>query len=411
MSDDLIKTQPATDTEPVAVHLLDRSFSFKAVARVVLITLAILIFVGIIVGILYSLSFLVVLLALSIFLAYLIDPLVKLIRRPFKSANIERFMPRPLAILISYALVFTLFGFGIAYIAPIVVEQGKEFGNNFPKFANSIQRQANELNRRFERLRIPDDLQNQINEGAIALGQSVTAAFGSFIISFLSYLPWLVIVPVLTFFFLKDVNTFRISFLRMFPPGRLRDRAGAVLVDINSTLASYARAMLISVVLIGTICTAGFYAIGLKYAFLLGILAGIFEFVPLLGPLAIGIIATASVAFGDSPGLAIYVAAFLLVLRLIHDYVTYPRIIRGNIHLHPLLIIITVLAGEQIAGITGVFLAIPIVALLTVIYKHILEHQGSTGILAGLADTPAEPIPVLEPARSNGSDIPKDQIA
>jgi predicted PurR-regulated permease PerM len=169
--------------------------------------------------------------------------------------------------------------------------------------------------------------------------------------------------------------------------------------------------MLISVVLIGTICTAGFYAIGLKYAFLLGILAGIFEFVPLLGPLAIGIIATASVAFGDSPGLAIYVAAFLLVLRLIHDYVTYPRIIRGNIHLHPLLIIITVLAGEQIAGITGVFLAIPIVALLTVIYKHILEHQGSTGILAGLADTPAEPIPVLEPARSDGSDIPKDQIA
>jgi predicted PurR-regulated permease PerM len=410
MSDDLIKTQPGTDAEPVAVHLLDRSFSFKAVARVVLITLAILIFVGIIVGIFYSLSFLVVLLALSIFLAYLIDPLVKLIRRPFKSANIERFMPRPLAILISYALVFTLFGFGIAYIAPIVVEQGKEFGNNFPKFANSIQRQANELNRRFERLRIPDDLQNQINEGAIALGQSVTATFGSFVISFLSYLPWLVIVPVLTFFFLKDVNTFRISFLRMFPPGRLRDRADAVLVDINSTLASYARAMLISAVLIGTICTAGFYAIGLKYAFLLGILAGIFEFVPLLGPLAIGIIATASVAFGEHPGLAIYVAIFLLVLRLIHDYVTYPRIIRGKIHLHPLLIIITVLAGEQIAGIPGVFLAIPIVALLTVIYKHILEHQGSTGILAGLADTPAEPVTVLEPALPDGSDIPKDQI-
>jgi len=410
MSDNIAKNQPRPDEGPLRVHLLDRSFSVKAIARVVLITLAILIFVGIVVGIFYSLSFLVVLLALSIFLAYLIDPLVKLIRRPFKTAKIERFMPRPLAILISYALVFTLFGFGIAYIAPIVVEQGKEFGNNFPKFANSIQRQANELNRRFQRLRIPDDLQNQINDGAIALGQSVTAAFGSFVISFLSYLPWLVIVPVLTFFFLKDVNAFRISFLRMFPPGRWRDRADAVLVDVNSTLASYARAMLISAVLIGTICTAGFYAIGLKYAFLLGILAGIFEFVPLLGPLAIGIIATASVAFGDHPGLAIYVAIFLLVLRLIHDYVTYPRIIRGKIHLHPLLIIITVLAGEQIAGIPGVFLAIPIVALLTVIYKHILEHQGSTGILAGLADEPSD-LPSPEPTLSDGSDLPKDQIA
>src|SRR5690606_33268749 len=333
-----------------------------------------------------------------------------LIRRPFKTAGMERFMPRSLAILISYALVFTSFGFGIAYIAPIVVEQGKEFGSSFPKFANSIQRQANELNRRFERLRIPDDLQNQINDGALALGQSVTAAFGSFVISFLGYLPWLVIVPVLTFFFLKDVNAFRISFLRMFPPGRWRDRADAVLVDINSTLASYARAMLISSVLIGTLCTAGFYVIGLKYAFLLGILAGIFEFVPLLGPLAIGIIAVASVAFGDNPGLAIYVAGFLLVLRLTHDYVTYPRIIRGKIHLHPLLIIVTVLAGEQIAGIPGVFLAIPIVALVTVIYKHILEHQGSTGILAGLADDPTG-VPELEPELSDASELPKDQIA
>ncbi len=410
MAEDLTKIQPSENEETIHVHLLDRSFSAKAITRIVLVTLAILIFVGIVVGIFYSLSFLVVLLALSIFLAYLIDPLVKLIRRPFKAAKIEPFMPRPLAILISYALVFTLFGFGIAYIAPIVVEQGKEFGSSFPKFANSIQRQANDINRRFQRLRIPDDLQNQINDGAIALGQSVTAAFGSFVISFLSYLPWLVIVPVLAFFFLKDVNVFRLSFLRMFPPGRWRDRADAVLVDVNSTLASYARAMLISSVLIGTLCTAGFYVIGLKYAFLLGILAGIFEFVPLLGPLAIGIIAVASVAFGDNPGLAIYVAIFLLVLRLIHDYITYPRIIRGNIHLHPLLIILTVLAGEQIAGISGVFLAIPIVAILTVVYKHILEHQGSTGILAGLADDPTG-VPELEPELSDASELPKDQIA
>src|SRR5690606_39518663 len=110
MSDNIAKNQPRPDEGPLRVHLLDRSFSVKAIARVVLITLAILIFVGIVVGIFYSLSFLVVLLALSIFLAYLIDPLVKLIRRPFKTAKIERFIPLPLAILISYALVFSLLG-------------------------------------------------------------------------------------------------------------------------------------------------------------------------------------------------------------------------------------------------------------------------------------------------------------
>lgn len=380
------------EAEAIKVVLHPASFSVTAIVRAVLITLAILIVAGAIVGIFVSLSFLLILLALSVFLAYLIDPLVKLIRRPFKNAKLDRFMPRSLAILISYALVFTVLGVGIAYIAPIVVEQGKEFGNNFPNYANSIQRQANELNRRFQRLRIPDELQARITESATELGKNVTAAFGSFVINFVTNLPWLIVVPVIAFFFLKDINAFRLSFLRVFPPGRWRDRANAILVDVNVTLAAYTRAMLISALIIGTVCTIGFYVIGLKYAFLLGILAGLFEFVPLLGPIAIAIIAIASVAFGENPGLAIYTAIFLFALRLIHDYITYPRIIRGKIHLHPLLIIITVLAGEQVAGIPGVFLAIPVVALVTVIYKHILEHYGARGILSSLTEEPAGPV-------------------
>jgi predicted PurR-regulated permease PerM len=129
---------------------------------------------------------------------------------------------------------------------------------------------------------------------------------------------------------------------------------------------------------------------------LLGILAGIFEFVPLLGPLMIGIIVTLVAAAGDNPWRALYVATFLIVLRVVHDYVTYPRIVRGGMHLHPLAIILAILAGEQIAGIPGVFLSIPIVAVITVIYRHILEHQGrSRGLVSGLiqeVEKPAEEI-------------------
>ena len=66
-----------------------------------------------------------------------------------------------------------------------------------------------------------------------------------------------------------------------------------------------------------------------------------------------------------------------MVLRILQDYVFYPRIVREGIHLHPLAIILSVLAGEQIAGIPGVFLSIPLIALLTVLYKHILEHNNS----------------------------------
>jgi predicted PurR-regulated permease PerM len=67
-------------------------------------------------------------------------------------------------------------------------------------------------------------------------------------------------------------------------------------------------------------------------------------------------------------------------LRLTHDYVTYPRIVRDGIHLHPFAVILSVLAGEQIAGIPGVFLSIPIVAIVTVLYKHILAHSGRAGL-------------------------------
>jgi predicted PurR-regulated permease PerM len=361
------------------VFLDPASPSFVSIARVVLITLVLLFVANKIESIIGSLSYLFFLLVLAIFFAYLLDPLVKIIRRPFEERKIERFMPRPLAIVIAYIVVFTVVGVGIASLAPRVVDQGKEFGANLPALANSLRQTVNDLNRRFDRLRVPEDVQTKIYDQGVLLGERITTGFGNFVINAVTYVPWLVIVPILAFFFLKDVNMIRLSFLRMFPPGRWRMRAEAVLRDVHITLAGYTRAMLISCLLIGTVCTIGFYVIGLKYALLLGILAGIFEFVPLIGPLAIGIIATSTAAFGDDPWRALYVAAFLIVLRIFHDYVSYPRIVRGGVHLHPLLIIISVIAGEQAAGIVGVFLAIPIVALVTVIYRHVIEHRSDRG--------------------------------
>jgi predicted PurR-regulated permease PerM len=106
----------------------------------------------------------------------------------------------------------------------------------------------------------------------------------------------------------------------------------------------------------------------------------------MLGPAAIGLIVTTTAAFSDNPWKALYVFIFLVVLRVVHDYVTYPRIVRGGLHLHPVLIILSVLAGEQVAGIPGVFLAIPLVAIFTVFYKHVIEHKGGKGLVAGLLE-------------------------
>lgn len=369
------------------IHLDPSSPSGRSIARVLIITLVILFLASLAALIIWSTASLIFLIILSVFAAYLIDPLVKLIRGPFKARKIDRFMPRSLAIVISYVIVLLVLGGAISYIAPRVVDQAKEFGTNVPTYSQAIKERTNEINRRFDRLRIPDEVQAELNKKATDLGSEITAWVGNFVLLSVTYLPWFFLVPILSFFFLKDVNLFRLAVLRMFPAGNLRVRAESVLEDVNKTLAAYTRAQLISCFLIATLCTLGFYFIGLKYTLLLGILAGIFEFVPLLGPLTIGIIVILTAAASDDPWKALYVAIFLVILRLVHDYVTYPRIVRGGIHLHPLAIILSVLAGEQVAGIPGVFISIPIVAVATVIYRHILEHRGHYSLVAGMIES------------------------
>lgn len=382
---EITSPQAAPEPQPAITHVhLDPSTpSIRSIVRIVVITLLILFVAGSVEAIISSIASLFFLIILAIFFAYLIDPLVKIIRRPFKARGMEKFMPRSIAIAISYLVVFTAFGLAIAYVAPRVLEQAKEFGNNLPAFGQSLRTRAIEINQRFDRLRIPDEIQAEMNRKATDLGSSLTAAVGNFVLMSITYLPWFLLVPILAFFFLKDVNKFRLSILRMFPVGPLRYRAEVVLADVNTTLAAYVRAQLISCVIIAVICTIGFSLMGLKYALLLGVLAGIFEFVPLLGPLTIGLIVIATAAASDDPGKALYVAIFLIVLRVIHDYVTYPRIVRGGIHMHPLAIILSVLAGEGVAGIPGVFISIPIVAVATVIYRNILEHRGRRSLIAG----------------------------
>ena len=369
------------------IYLDPSTPSARSIVRVVVITLLLLFVMGFVTSLLVSLTHLFFLIILSIFFAYLIDPLVSLIRRPFKERQLEKMMPRPAAIFIAYLIVFSIVGLAIASLAPKVIEQSKEFAASLPDYAASVQKRFSEIGTRYS-YQIPKPIQEDITAKISTMigdfGTFITSfVFGSLLVNIILYLPWLVLVPILAFFFLKDVNLFRAAFLRVFPSGRWRGRAEAVLSDVNKTLAAYTRAQLISCFIIGVICTTGFYITGLQYALLFGMLAGVLEFIPLIGPLTMAIIAITVAAFSDNPWRALYVAIFLVVLRILQDYVFYPRIVREGIHLHPLAIILSVLAGEQIAGIPGVFLSIPIVALLTVLYKHFLEHSGSTGLFSG----------------------------
>lgn len=369
------------------VYLDSSSPSVRSIIRVVIITLLLLFVRDWVQNILFSVTYLFFLIVLSVFFAYLIDPLVKLIRRPFKQRKIDRFMPRSLAIGIAYLVIFIVVGIGISIVAPRVVDQAKEFATNVPGYVTSVREKTLDINQKFSRLRLPESIQTQIDKAVgeffdLAANFITSVVLGTYLLNLVTYAPGLVLIPILAFFFLRDVKMFKLSILKIFPSGRWRLRAESVLEDVNTTLAAYTRAQLISCFLVGFICTIGFYLIGIKYALLFGILAGIFEFVPLIGPVTIGTLVTLVAAFSNEPWKALYVAIFLIALRLLQDYVMYPRIVRGGIHLHPLAIILSVVAGEQVAGIPGVFLAIPVVAILTVFYKHAIEHSGHKGLFS-----------------------------
>lgn len=373
-----------TQEEAALVKPVTLSF----VTRSILAALMLIIGLGLLIAIVYTARWLVFVIILSIFYAYLLEPIVRVVRRPFKVRNLDWLMPRSLAIVITYFLVFTAVSLTVAYLAPQIAAQAREFADNLPAYRDAIQNRIASVNLRYEQLQLSPELQKVINDrisGFVTfLSDQLTALAGNAAISSLSLLPWLVLIPILGFFFLKDARLYKYVFLGCFPPGRWRARAESIVMDLNDTLAGYTRAQLVSALLIGAVTSLAFTLIGLDYALLLGIFAGILEFVPMLGPLTIGVAATLVGTFSDNPRQGLYVVAFLIALRLLHDYVTFPRIVREGVHIHPMAVILSILAGEQLAGIPGVFLSIPIVATLSVVYKNVLEHSGRTHLLAEL---------------------------
>jgi len=112
----------------------------------------------------------------------------------------------------------------------------------------------------------------------------------------------------------------------------------------------------------------------LRVSVLLGALAGVLEFIPLVGPLAVAIVASIVAAL-HAPVLVLWTAGFLAAFRVVEDYVIYPRLIRRGIPLHPLAVILAVLAGAELLGVAGMFLAVPVVGILLVVYRHSVEWR------------------------------------
>ena len=345
--------------------------------------------------VLYKLTTVILLVVLSIFFAYLVAPLVDLVHRPIRIGGRERAIPRVLAIAIVYVVLFVGIGLAIYFLAPQLAAQFPEFKQQATAYYKTISGYTDRLNQYFKQHRMPEGFVDAINKtalGLIAQGGGIVSAAVERMLGLIVYLPWLVLIPILSFFFLKDADAFRRSALAMLPRGRIRWRGDEFFQDVNSTLAAYIRAQLTACLLIGVISSLGFALIGLPSPLVLGLMSGLLEFVPLVGPLTVAILALLLALLHSGFGMGVVVLLFLGVMRIVQDYVIYPRIIGEGIHLHPLAVILAILAGAELAGVAGVFLAIPVIAIITVSYRHWLEHRGSETIAEVLEEAVIESV-------------------
>lgn len=195
---------------------------------------------------------------------------------------------------------------------------------------------------------------------------------------------WLILIPILSIFFLKDGQSIGENLVALGRDAEEEKTLRGIVGDINVMLGSYIRAQLTLASLTLVAYTVVLSILHLRYALVLGPLAGIFEFIPVVGPAVAAIIVFVIAVLTSYPHL-IWLVLFLAAWRLIQDYVNAPRIMGKSLEISPLVQILAVLSGGEIAGVVGALISVPAVATLRILWRRLTNEKG--------ADAPIAPIP------------------
>ncbi len=344
----------------------------------------------------YALRVIGLLLILSILFAYVLAPLVARCERGFAWRGRRHGLSRQGAIGAVYLACAGLIALAISQLVPRIARQLGALDEAIPLYFANRHDWGDSLLARYHSYRLPPALRHAFEQAGAQASESLHQEIrdGLFAVAgAMRFLPWLLLIPVIAAFLLVDAPVIRNSMLTLLPVGRVRWRGADFFEDANQTIAHVVRAQLVSCLLIGVACTIGFFIIQVPFALLLGVSAGFLELIPMAGPLLMLVVA-GLVAAARAPHLAVYTVLFLIGLRALQDNVIYPRLIAASAKMHPLVVILCLLCGTELAGVTGLFLAIPVTAFLSVSYRHLHRRWSSDGLLAELfVAGEAEPLP------------------
>jgi predicted PurR-regulated permease PerM len=301
---------------------------------------------------------------IAIIISYVLNPVVNLLN--------SRKVPRPVAVLLIYAVFIASITVILMNVIPMFIRQLKELSEHLPELGESAQYMLNDINH--NRLLPPSvreglnkalvQLENQISESITGFVNDIGSTINSVFVAF--------IVPFLVFYMLKDFKLIERTTLT-FVPKKHRRSMIRLFLDIDHALGNYVRGQIIVCFIVGISAYLGYWLIGMPYPLLFASVVAVFNIIPYLGPF-LGAAPALIMAMTISWKMVLMVALVNMAVQTLESNVISPQVVGRTLHMHPLVIIFILLVGGELAGIVGLILAVPVFAVGKVVYQHVYWH-------------------------------------
>ena len=311
-------------------------------------------------------------------LFYLVNPLIDWMEK--------KKIPRIAGIAIVFMVIIGLVVWGIIILIPIIREQTMSLIENWPTYWDKVISQFDNLLRSniFSQLQIQLTDVNQsiiksISEQANSVVNSTFSGIGNVLGTMTNIVIALITMPIILFFLLKDGRNLPYYTMK-FIPTKMRLSTYNLLKEINTQISQYIRGQLLVAFFVALMFWIGFAIIGLEYAVLLAILAGVLNLVPYLGSF-LAIIPILIIALVASPAMLVKVIIVFAIEQTLEGRLIQPLILGSNLKIHPVTIIVVLLTAGKLFGIPGVILGIPAYAVMKVIFEHLFKwYQTYSGL-------------------------------
>lgn len=306
---------------------------------------------------------------ISALLAYLGDPLVDRLE--------ERKVSRTLGVVVVFFVMALIGMILLLVMIPLLEKQISVLVTKTPQAIDHIQDTLLPRIAQFAGFETPTLDTSAFKREIMGNWQNLSGAMGGVFqkltssgLKVMSWLAFLVLIPVVTFYLLRDWDIL-IEKIHDLLPRRLESTVSSLAKECDEVIAEFFRGQLSVMFVLAIIYTVGLMIVGLDLAFLIGMLAGLVSFVPYLGVIVGIIIAGVAALMQFQDGIhLVYVAIVFGVGQALEGMVLSPLLVGDRIGLHPVAVIFAVMAGGQLFGFVGVLLALPVAAVIVVIMRH-----------------------------------------